>query len=179
MGFFRCALAAEAASDADLVPGGTISTANVLKPLPPPVQTPNVVPLTAMEQLGKNIFFDHTLSNPVGYSCATCHIPQSGFTGPSSAVNILAGPVPGVIPGRFGRRKPQAISYSMFSPAGPYLNGGLEGGTYLGGNFWDGRAPDNTAQARMPFLDQNEMANIPSARIHRAPAAIRRSWSRS
>jgi cytochrome c peroxidase len=136
--------------------------ARVLRPLlPPPVQTPNAVPLSPGQQLGKDIFFDHTLSNPEGYACATCHIPQSGFTGPSSLVNRFAGPVPGVIPGRFGRRKPQSIPYATFSPAGPYLNGGLEGGTYLGGNFWDGRAPDTATQARMPFLDQNEMANTP------------------
>ena len=27
--------------------------------------------------------------------------------------------------------------------------------------FWDGRTPDTATQARMPFLDQNEMANVP------------------
>jgi cytochrome c peroxidase len=133
----------------------------VLKPLlPPPLETPDVVPLSPGEKLGKAIFFDHTLSNPQGYSCATCHIPQAGFTGPRSLVNVEAGPVPGIVPGRTGRRRPQMISYTMFSPAGPYL-AGAEGGTYLGGNFWDGRAPDLMGQARMPFLDQNEMANTP------------------
>ena len=146
------------------LPAGTnsIPAASVLKPLsPPPLQTTNVVPLSLGQQLGKDIFFDASLSRPEGYSCAICHIPQSGFTGPSSRVNIIAGPVPGVIPGRFGRRKPQSIPYATFSPVGPYLNGGLEGGTYLGGDFWDGRAPDTANQARMPFLDQNEMANTP------------------
>jgi cytochrome c peroxidase len=133
----------------------------VLMPLPAPVQTPNLVRLSPIEQLGKDIFFDHTLSSPVGYACATCHIPQSGFTGPSSQVNIHAGPVPGVIPGRAGRRKPQSISYATFSPAGPFLAGAVEGGTYLGGLFWDGRTPDLAAQAKMPFLDPNEMDNIP------------------
>jgi cytochrome c peroxidase len=133
----------------------------VLQPLlPPPAQTRDLVPFSVGEQLGKAIFFDHTLSNPEGYACATCHIPQAGFTGPSSAVNILFGPVPGVVPGRAGRRKPQSIPYATFSPAGPYLSGG-EGGTYVGGDFWDGRTPGTAEQARMPFLDQNEMANTP------------------
>jgi cytochrome c peroxidase len=132
----------------------------VLQPLPAPAQTTNVVPLSPGEQLGKDIFFDSALSNPEGYACATCHLPQSGFTGSSSFVNLVAGPAPGVIPGRAGRRKPQSIPYVMFSPAGPYRTPG-EGGTYIGGDFWDGRAPDTTAQARMPFLDQNEMANTP------------------
>src|ERR1019366_2567896 len=138
----------------------TTSAPSPLRPLLPPAQTANVVPLSPGEQLGKDIFFDHTLSNPEGYACATCHIPQTGFTGPSSLVNRRAGPVPGVIPGRFGRRKPQSIPYATFSPEGPYLNGS-EGGTYLGGEFWDGRTPNTAEQARMPFLDQNEMANTP------------------
>ncbi len=132
----------------------------ILRPLPATVQTTNVVPLSPGEQLGKDIFFDSTLSDPPGYACATCHVPQSGFTGPSSLVNLVAGPVPGVVPGRVGRRKPQTVPYTTFSPVGPYLFGG-EGGTYIGGNFWDGRAPDTAAQAKMPFIDQNEMANSP------------------
>jgi cytochrome c peroxidase len=131
----------------------------VLRPLlPPPIETPNVVRLSPGEQLGKDIFFDHTLSDPGGYSCATCHVPQSGFTGPSSFVNTYAGPVPGVVPGRVGRRKPQSIPYATFSPPGPHLIS-AENGTYLGGAFWDGRTPDTATQARLPFLDPNEMAN--------------------
>jgi cytochrome c peroxidase len=77
-------------------------------------------------------------------------------------VNEFAGPVPGVVPGRFGRRKPQSIPYASFSPPGPFFIGVSEGGTYFGGTFWDGRTPDAAAQARMPFLDQNEMANAPA-----------------
>ena len=119
------------------------------------------MPLSTSEQLGKDIFYDDTLSNPAGYSCATCHHPQTGFTGPSSALNLVAGPVPGVVPGRFGRRNPQTIPYTTFSPRGPFLSG-LEGGTYVGGTFWDGRTPDTATQSRMPFLDQNEMANTPT-----------------
>src|SRR5580693_7714966 len=113
----------------------TFATAYVSKPLPAPAQPPNVVPLSAGEQLGKDIFYDATLSNPEGYSCATCHNPQTGFTGPSSSVNSLAGPLPGVIRGRFGRRNPQPIPYATFSPRGPYLTS-VEGGTYVGGIFW-------------------------------------------
>ncbi len=130
---------------------------NGFKPLPAPAQPANVVKLTPIQQLGKNIFFDEKLSTPVGYSCATCHIPATGFTGPSSDVNQVAGPVPGVISGRFGKRKPQAVSYSAFSPVGPFYNADID--VWMGGNFWDGRATSNATQARMPFLDPNEMAN--------------------
>ena len=117
------------------------------------------VPLSPIEQLGKNIFFDNTLSNPPGQSCATCHSPATGFTGPDSEVNLSGGPVTGVVPGRSGPRKPQAIAYSAFSPSGPYFDNGQQ--LWSGGNFWDGHAPTNEAQARMPFLGPNEMANTP------------------
>jgi cytochrome c peroxidase len=153
------AFAAGLPADADAAAARIIFAASIVKPLPAPPQPGNILPLSPVEQLGKNIFFDRTFSSPEGYSCATCHIPQSGFTGSSSLVNQLAGPMPGVIAGRFGKRKPQAVAYSTFSPDGPYFDSDIQ--VYLGGNFWDGRAPDNAAQARMPFLDQNEMANLP------------------
>ena len=137
-----------------------LAAAAVLEPLPAPAQPPNIVTLSTGEQLGKDLFYDATLSHPEGYSCATCHNPQTDFTGPSSPVNRAAGPLPGVIPGRFGRRNAQSIPYATFSPRGPYLTS-AEGGTYIGGTFWDGRTPDTATQARMPFLDQNEMANLP------------------
>ncbi len=158
---FLLALAAQLSFSSEAAAEQTISNASVLTPLTAPVQPPNIVPLSSGEQLGKNIFYDATLSNPAGYSCATCHNPQTGFTGPSSPVNVLAGPLPGVVPGRFGRRNPQTVSYAAFSPRGPFLSG-QEGGTYVGGTFWDGRTPDTATQARMPFLDQNEMANTPT-----------------
>jgi hypothetical protein len=101
---FLYAFAVESSLSADAVSEKNISAASVLIPLPSPVQPPNIVPLSTSEQLGKDIFYDATLSNPAGYSCATCHNPQTGFTGPSSALNLAAGPLPGVIPGRFGRR---------------------------------------------------------------------------
>ncbi len=118
------------------------------------------VPLSPIEQLGKDIFFDNTLSNPAGLSCAGCHSPAAGFTGPNSATNLAAGPVPGAVAGRFGFRKPQAIAYSTFSPSGPYFDNGQQL-LWSGGNFWDGRAPTNAAQAKMPFIGPNEMANTP------------------
>ena len=38
--------------------------------------------LSPLEQLGKQIFFDARLSEPVGVqACASCHAPQVGFSG--------------------------------------------------------------------------------------------------
>ena len=127
-------------------------------PLPPPTQPPNIVRLTPAEQLGKDIVYDHTLSNPPGYACFTCHVPETGFASTSvSEVNEIYGIMPGIIPGRFSNRKPMTYAMSAFSPLGPAYN--VTGGFYVGGSFWDGHEPNEPHQAREPFIDPNEMAN--------------------
>src|SRR4051812_3834675 len=68
--------------------------------------------------------------------------------------------MPGVVPGRFGDRKPMTYAMSTFSPIGPFFDSNL--GVFLGGQFWDGREPDESHQARQPFINPNEMANIPT-----------------
>jgi cytochrome c peroxidase len=144
----------DAASEAD--------RSKPLPPLPPVPIPPNVLPLTTLEQLGKRILYDTTLSDPPGYACAQCHAPAVGFTsGLSSRTNRLAGPQPGVVPGRSGPRAPQSYAYATFSPVGPIFNQKFAG-AWVGGAFWDGRVPDLAAQARQPFLSPLEMANRPT-----------------
>jgi cytochrome c peroxidase len=138
---------------------GPIITNAVAGPLPPPVMPPNEIKLTPVEQLGKFMLYDHTLSNPPGYACATCHVPEAGFTGPDSSVNLFGGPQPGVVPGRFSNRKPQSYVYAVFCPVGPVFRASL--GVYIGGDFWDGRVPDLSGQAKQPPINPNEMANTP------------------
>jgi cytochrome c peroxidase len=138
----------------------SLGSGQIFGPVPPPKKPPNIVPLTPVEQLGKDILFDHTLSDPPGYACFTCHVPETGFTGPSSEINAFGGPMPGVVPGRFGNRKPMTYAMSTFSPIGPFFDSNL--GVFLGGQFWDGREPDESHQARQPFVNPNEMANIPT-----------------
>lgn len=128
-------------------------------PLPAPTLSSDIVQLTPVEKLGKLMLYDSTLSNPPGYSCATCHVPETGFTGPNSEINAFSGPQPGVVPGRFSNRKPQSYLYAAFSPVGPYYDSGLK--TWLGGGFWNGRVPDLATQALQPPLNPNEMTNIP------------------
>jgi cytochrome c peroxidase len=140
------------------------SSGQIFGPVPPPRQTPNIVPLTPVEQLGKDILFDHTLSDPPGYACFTCHVPETGFTGPSSEINAFSGPMPGVVPGRFRERKPMSYAMSAFSPIGPYFDANV--GVYIGGMFWDGHQPDEAHQAKQPFIQPNEMANIPTNGIY-------------
>jgi cytochrome c peroxidase len=128
-------------------------------PLPPPVMAPDEIALTPVEKLGKFMLYDDTLSNPPGYACATCHVPEAGFTGPDSLVNQFGGPQPGVVPGRFGNRKPQSYVYAAFSPVGPFFNANK--GVWIGGDFWDGRVPDLSGQAKQPPINPNEMNNTP------------------
>ena len=143
-------------------------------PLPAPRLPRDIIQLTPVEKLGKLMLYDSTLSNPPGYACATCHVAETGFTGPNSEINAFSGPQPGVVPGRFSDRKPQSYLYAAFSPEGPYYDPGLR--TWLGGNFWDGRVPDLAEQGLQPPINPNEMANTPEGPY---PPANGRIFSRS
>ena len=72
--------------------------------------------LSAKEQLGKMIFFDTNLSDPPGQSCATCHGPAVGFSGPDSEINITTVVYPGALSPRFGNRRPPTAAYAGASP---------------------------------------------------------------
>lgn len=138
-------------------------------------------PLTPKEALGKQLFFDARLSQPAGQSCASCHDPRTGWTGPT--VN-LAGPYEGAVKGRFGNRKPPTAAYAGWTPK---LHRDAEG-TYVGGLFWDGRATGHqreilAEQAEGPLLNPLEHA-LPdrkalAERVRTAPYAadFARVWN--
>jgi cytochrome c peroxidase len=130
-------------------------------PLPPVPTPPNIIALEPIEQLGKDMLYDDTMSDPSGYACATCHAPTTGLsTGLESIVNLRGGPQPGVVPGRFGPRKPMSYGYAAFSPEGPSFD--AQNAVFIGGNFWDGRAFDTSVQAQGPPINPNEMNNTPA-----------------
>ncbi len=120
------------------------------------------VTLTPQEQLGKDIFFDQNLSVNTNQSCAGCHAPEAGFTGPLSDINAHGAVYEGSIAGRFGNRKPPSAAYATQSPILFYSKQG--GGLFTGGNFWDGRATGerlgnpSAEQAQGPFLNPLEQA---------------------
>jgi len=137
--------------------------------------------LSAVQQLGKQIFFDARLSEPVGVqSCASCHAPEVGFsgfsdipTGGAAAASgfkrgFVAGIGEGAPIGAFGRRKPPSAAYATFAPTLAYDQVDL---AFIGGLFWDGRATGarmgSTAaeQAQGPFLADKEQN-------HPNPAAV-------
>jgi cytochrome c peroxidase len=121
--------------------------------------------LTPNEQLGKSIFFDTNLSIIQNQSCADCHAPEAGWTGPLNDTNAHGAVYEGSIEGRFGNRKPPSAAYATLSPIFHQDKKGL----FVGGNFWDGRATGerlgNPAadQAQGPFVNPAEQALPDSA----------------
>ena len=117
--------------------------------------------LTPKEQLGKSLFFDK-ISSPDWMSCAACHDPNVGWTGPIVGINKHGTVYRGAIPTRFGNRKPPSAAYATLSPVFYY---DADEELFVGGNFWDGRATGeilgNPAadQALGPFLNPVEQNN--------------------
>jgi cytochrome c peroxidase len=117
--------------------------------------------------LGKAIFFDPKLSVNGTQSCAACHAPDVGFTGPDSLVNAGSVIYQGALPQHFGNRKPPTSAYAGDSPI---LHFDEEEDGWFGGMFWDGRATGSVLgdplaeQAQGPFLNPLEQA-IPEAQV--------------
>ena len=114
---------------------------------------------TPIQELGDEIFEDEDLSINNNQSCASCHDDAWGSTGPDSFINAHGSVYEGSIPGAFGDRKPPETDYATLSPV---LH--LDKGTWVGGNFWDGRATGeklgwpSADQAQGPFLNPKEQA---------------------
>jgi len=116
-----------------------------------PASANGIAPLLE-QQLGRLLYFDKSLSNPVGQACASCHLPTTGFADPDQDLPVSEG----VIPGRFGTRNAPSVTYAAYSPTF-YLD--KDSGNYTGGQFWDGRAATLEDQAKAPFLNPVEMNN--------------------
>ena len=123
--------------------------------------------LNPIETLGKSIFFDKELSINRNQSCAACHAPEVGWTGPISDINAAGAVYEGSILGRFGNRKPPSSGYATLSPILHFErknDNDKKEALFVGGNFWDGRATGeklgNPAadQAQGPFLNPLEQA---------------------
>lgn len=124
-----------------------------------------VLAANPLTELGRLAFFDATLSEPAGQSCASCHSPAAGWTGPTSDINAGGAAYEGAVHGRFGNRKPPSAAYATRSPP---LHLDTEEDHFEGGNFWDGRATGwflgnpTAEQAQGPFLNPVEQ-NLPNA----------------
>jgi cytochrome c peroxidase len=115
-------------------------------------------PLTATQQLGKMLFFDKHLSHGGNQACGSCHAPAVAFTDPDKTHATSKGDNPAL----FGNRNAPSASYMAYSPPFHY---DADEGTYVGGQFDDGRASSLEDQAKAPFLNPVEMGNASRADV--------------
>jgi cytochrome c peroxidase len=172
--------------------GDLVETMTGANPHPVRLVRPGVAPLSALASLGKQIFFDPSLSQSGLQSCASCHSPDHAY-GPPNALAVqrggahmeLAGlrappslaylyrqlpfsigPDPGEVdaPPAIGQLADQA--QGLKRPA--KIAGAPPAPTALvpqGGLFWDGRSDTLQAQASGPMMNPLEMANTGEAEV--------------
>ncbi|MBV0933636.1 cytochrome-c peroxidase [Marinobacterium weihaiense] len=107
--------------------------------------------LSDQAALGRQLFFDTSLSKNRTQSCASCHNPAQGFidTRPGTHTGGSIGDDGHSI----GDRNAPTAGYARFSPAFHRR----DDGEWVGGQFWDGRASTLAEQAGGPPLNPVEM----------------------
>src|ERR1700720_2958639 len=157
------------------------------KPNPFKLTRPRFAPLSAMAQLGRDVFFDTSLSSSGKMACASCHSPDHAYGPPTDGPVMLGGPDL-ALP---GSRAVPLLTYLERQPGfsiGPDKDDGNENENKpslaqqaeiaktavrvqkiatqtaqaanivpQGGLFWDGRAGSLQMQAIGPLLDPREM----------------------
>ena len=158
---------------------------NGANPHPVHLVRPRTAPLSAMAQLGLQIFYDASLSSSGALSCASCHSPEHHYGPPKDGPVMLGG----ASLSRQGARAVPSLTYLERQPnfsIGPEQTdddnmvplaqmaalgqqsarakktaSGTAGSAVnivpQGGLFWDGRADTLQDQALFPLLDPNEM----------------------
>jgi cytochrome c peroxidase len=153
-------------------------------PHPVHLVRPQAAPLSAMAQLGRQIFYDASLSSSGKLSCASCHNPQDAYGPPIDGPVMLGGP-------NLSRQGTRAVPSLMYLEGQPGFSIGPDDSTIenvnltqlaaaaqtsvrvqktatataqsatnmvpQGGLFWDGRADTLQMQATFPLLDPREM----------------------
>ncbi|MCK4855573.1 MAG: cytochrome-c peroxidase, partial [Bacteroidales bacterium] len=114
--------------------------------------------LSNKEQLGKLLFFEKSLSTPVGQDCSACHKPEFAFADPDTGLPVSKG----AVEGRYGNRNDMPAAYAAYVP--PLHKDTVED-IWVGGLFWDGRANSLEEQAMGPPLNPLEMANLDTVSI--------------
>jgi cytochrome c peroxidase len=134
--------------------------------------------LSATAQLGRQIFFDSSLSESGQLSCASCHSPAAAYASPDGGFAPMAGarlnqpPLRTVPSLRYLDHTPRFTRHYYLDHGEEREDEGPAGGFML-----DGRADSLHTQALLPWLDATEMGNPSiealSARLQRAPYAQR------
>jgi cytochrome c peroxidase len=117
-----------------------------------------------MTAVGKQLFFDPSLSGSGKLACASCHSPQHAF-GPPNALAVQLG---GQDMHQQGMRAAPNIKYLQKVPSFTehYHDSDDEGDESVdagptGGLMWDGRVNHARDQARMPLTSSFEMGSSP------------------
>jgi len=147
---------------------------------------PPVQPLSAMARLGRDVFFDISLSSSGKMACASCHSPDHAYGPPNDGPVMLGGPqltLPGMraVPSlTYLQRQPDfsigpddksdddnSPTLAQRADAGQTATRVQKTATQSdqsaenivpqGGLFWDGRADTLQIQATGPLLDPREM----------------------
>jgi cytochrome c peroxidase len=122
--------------------------------------------LSPQAQLGKQLFFDASLSASGKMSCASCHSPEHAYGPPNGLAVQLGGPDMR----RPGTRSVPSLRYLNFTPLfsrhfyTPASEDTEDEGP-TGGFMRDGSAASLHEQASMPLLNPNEMANRNAADV--------------
>ena len=143
-----------------------------------------VEPLSAMARLGRDIFFDTSLSSSGKMACASCHSPDHAYGPPIDGPVMLGGPsltLPGAraVPSlTYLERQPnfsigpddrenETVTLAQMAVVGQTAervqktaSQAAQSATNIvpqGGLFWDGRADTLQMQASGPLLDPREM----------------------
>ena len=138
----------------------------------PSTETPPSAATTALRMLGRQLFFDPALSASGSLACATCHDPRYAY-GPPPGKAIAVG---GKDMRSGGTRAVPSLRYlQTLQPFEEHHQFGDGDDEPAGGFTWDGRKASAHAQAEVPLLANNEMANGDAAtvvsKLRRAPYA--------
>ncbi|WP_246130098.1 cytochrome-c peroxidase [Nitrospirillum pindoramense] len=120
----------------------------------------------ALAEVGRQLFFDPSLSASGTLACASCHDPAHAF-GPPDGAAVRLGGADGHTP---GLRAVPSLMYLQDVPpfAQHYRTSEDEGDESVdngptGGLTWDGRVDGQREQARMPLFSPFEMGNTDPA----------------
>jgi len=142
---------------------GNAAGAAALAPAAQPSQAPVSGPLAITAQrerraaIGRQVFFDASLSEPAGTSCASCHDPSQAFSGNHGS---KLGVALGSRPGHYARRNTPSVMYMKYVRSFHWhWEEDAPVPDAVGGFFWDGRVNTLTDLTRQPLLNPDEMGN--------------------
>jgi cytochrome c peroxidase len=124
-------------------------------PAPPRARKPEPTAARDRSAVGRQIFFDVSLSEPAGTSCASCHDAARAFAGNHGSARGVAR---GSRPDHFARRNTPSLLYLRFVQRFHFHweeDAALPDA--FGGFFWDGRADSIAALAEQPLTNPDEM----------------------